>query len=121
MKLTPFLILTLAAAAQEPSVINTKPADPVIQQKDLWEASGWVHPFWGMPRFVLHDQAAVWTSPIHTARRDLKWWLIFGGVTVALVGTDRRFANELPNSKTQVSISNWPRPLSSRGGCLPQV
>jgi membrane-associated phospholipid phosphatase len=112
MKLTLFLTLTLAAAAQEPSVIETKPAAPVIQQKDLWEASGWIQPFRRMPRFVLHDQAAVWTSPIHTARRDLKWWLIFGGATGALIATDRRTADQLPNSKTQVSISNW----SSRAG-----
>src|SRR2546421_1699443 len=92
------LILSSAAQAQERSVIETKPATPVIQEKDLWERSGWLHPFRRMPRFVVRDQAAVWSSPAHTAKRDLKWWAIFGGATAALVATDRRTVEQLPNS-----------------------
>lgn len=111
--LTGLLVITLALRAQEQTAIQAAPAAPVIEQKDLWENSGLLHPFRRMPRFVIRDQAAIWTSPIHTAKRDLKWWAIFGGATAALVATDRWTVGQLPNSKTQVSISTWTSRIGS--------
>src|SRR5215470_17133463 len=117
--LTTVLIMTSVAVAQEQTAIETKPAAPVIQQKDLWERSGILHPFRRMPKFVLEDQAAIWTSPVHTAKSDLKWWAIFGGTTAALIATDRWTVQQLPNSKSQVSVSTWASRLGSAYSLIP--
>jgi membrane-associated phospholipid phosphatase len=113
------LVLTLRAVAQDQTAIQVKPATPVIQQKDLWDQSGVIHPFLRMPRFVLHDQGAIWTSPFHTAKSDIKWWAIFGGATAALVVADWRIADQLPNSNTQVSISTWGSRIGSAYSLIP--
>jgi membrane-associated phospholipid phosphatase len=115
-----FLITTWTALGQEQSsAIQTEPGTPVIQQKDLWEKSGWLHPFHRMPRFVAHDQMGVWSSPVHTAKQDIKWWVIFGGVTAGFIASDHWTAQQLPNSKTQVSISNWSSRVGSAYTLIP--
>jgi len=101
------LVCWAPALAQDKTAIEVKPATPVIQNRDLWQGTGLLHPFRRMPRFVLHDQASIWTSPVHTARSDIKWWAIFGGATAALVATDQWTVKQLPNSHSQVTISNW--------------
>ena len=107
------ILMCAPALAQDPTVIEVTPAAPVIQNKDLWERSGLLHPFRRMPRFVLHDQAAIWTSPVHTARSDIKWWAIFGGATAAFVATDKWTVRQLPNSHSQVVVSTWGSRFSS--------
>jgi membrane-associated phospholipid phosphatase len=101
------LLLCAPAAAQDPTAIQVTPAAPVLKNKDLWDQTGLFHPFRRMPRFVAHDQAAIWTSPVHTARSDIKWWAIFGGATAALVATDQWTVKQLPNSHGQVTVSTW--------------
>jgi membrane-associated phospholipid phosphatase len=117
--LAALIVITSVANAQDQTVIQTTPATPVIQEKDLWERSGWFHPFRRMPRFVVRDQAAIWSSPVHTARNDIKWWAIFGGATAALVATDRWTVRQLPNSRTQVSISTWSSRIGSAYSLIP--
>jgi len=89
------------------SAIEVKPGPPVIKQKDLWEGTGYFHPFVRMPKYILQDQKAIWTSPAHTAKTDVKFWAIFGVATAAFVATDRWTVKQLPNSPTQVSVSTW--------------
>jgi membrane-associated phospholipid phosphatase len=93
-----------AAFAQDPTAIQVQPSTPVVKNKDLWEGTGVFHPFKRMPRFVLHDQAAIWTSPFHTAKSDIKWWAIVGGATAALIATDQY---TIPKSDSMVSVSTW--------------
>jgi len=83
------------------SVLEVKPGGEAIKQKDLWEKSGYLHPFRRMPKYVLVDQKAIWTSPFHTAKKDIKWWLIFGGATGALIATDKYAARNMPNTSVQ--------------------
>ena len=97
----------LSAAAQDQTAIETKPATPVIKDKDLWEKTGFFHPFRRMPKFVLHDQGAIWRAPVHTAKSDIKWWAIFGGATAGLIASDHWTVKQLPNTSSQVSVSNW--------------
>jgi membrane-associated phospholipid phosphatase len=115
------LLAVLAAPAfcQDDTAIEVKPATPVIQNKDLWERTGWMHPFRRMPRFVLKDQAAIWRSPVHTARSDIRWWVIFGGATAAFIATDHWTAQQLPNSRSQVSVSNWGSRFGSAYSLIP--
>jgi hypothetical protein len=56
-----------------PTAIKVKPGSEAIKDKDLWEKTGYLHPFRRMPRNILQDQKAIWISPIHTAKSDIKW------------------------------------------------
>lgn len=89
------------------SAVEVKPGPPVIKQKDLWDQTGYFHPFVRMPKYIWQDQKAIWTSPFHTGKSDIKYWAVFGGATAALVATDKWTAKDLPNSKSQVSVSTW--------------
>jgi len=89
------------------SAIEVQPGPPVIKQKDLWEKTGWFHPFVRMPKYVLQDQKAIWTSPFHTTKSDIKYWVIFGAATGAFIATDHLIVKQLPNSSSQVSVSSW--------------
>jgi membrane-associated phospholipid phosphatase len=87
--------------------VDVQPGQTVIKQKDLWDATGYFHPFVRMPKYILQDQKAIWTSPFHTSKNNLKYWLIFGGATGALIATDKWTVKQLPNSSAQVNVSNW--------------
>jgi hypothetical protein len=89
------------------TTLEVKPGPPVIKQKDLWDGTGYIHPFVRMPKYILQDQEAIWSSPLHTAKQDVKWWAIFGGATAALIATDQWSVKQLPNSTNQVSVSTW--------------
>jgi membrane-associated phospholipid phosphatase len=89
------------------SAINVQPGGEVIKPKDLWTETGYFHPFVRMPKYILQDQKAIWTSPFHTAKSDIKFWAIFGVATAGLIATDRHITQQLPNSPTQVSVSTW--------------
>jgi membrane-associated phospholipid phosphatase len=104
-----------AAVEQDPappaqadrSVIEVKPGGQVIKNKDLWEGTGYFHPFGRMPKYVLSDQFKIWTSPFHTAKSDAKWWAIFGGATAALIATDKWTVKQLPNTEGQVRLGTY--------------
>jgi hypothetical protein len=89
------------------TTLEVTPGPPVIKEKDLWNESGYVHPFLRMPKYILQDQKAIWTSPFHTVKEDAKWWAIFGTATAALIATDKHSVKQFPNSSTQVSVSTW--------------
>jgi membrane-associated phospholipid phosphatase len=104
---------------QRDSTIQVEPGPPVIKQKDIWNETGIFHPFVRMPKYILQDQKATWTSPIHTVRADVKYWVIFGAATAALVATDRWTVKQLPNSSSQVSVSTWGSRLGSAYSLIP--
>jgi membrane-associated phospholipid phosphatase len=94
-------------AQKQESTLAVQPGAPVIKQKDLYDATGYLHPFVRMPKYVLQDQKAIWSSAFHTSKGEVKWWAIFGGATAALIATDQWTVKQLPNSRTQVSVSTW--------------
>jgi membrane-associated phospholipid phosphatase len=95
------------ATEKKASTLEIKPGPPVIKDKDLWNETGYFHPFLRLPKYVLQDQKAIWTSPFHTTKEDAKWWAIFGVATGVLIATDKHTVNQFPNSSTQVSVSKW--------------
>ena len=104
---------------QQDSTIQVEPGPPVIKQKDIWNETGIFHPFVRMPKYILQDQKAIWTSPIHTVKADVKYWVIFGAATAALVATDRWTVKQLPNSSSQVSVSTWGSRVGSAYSLIP--
>jgi len=101
------------------STIEVKPGGQVIKQKDLWDATGYLHPLVRMPKYVMRDQKDIWTSPVHTAKSDIKWWAIFGGATAALIASDKWMVKQLPNSSSQISVSTWGSRLGSAYTLIP--
>ncbi len=54
---------------------------------------------------VFRDQKQIWTSPLRMKKRDVKWWLMFGAATGALIATDHRTSQQLPNTADQTAYS----------------
>jgi membrane-associated phospholipid phosphatase len=96
---------------QHRSALEVKPGEEAIKNKDLFEASGYFHPFRRMPRFVMADQKKIWTSPFHTSKSDAKYWAIFGGATGALIAFDEQIQKNAPNP-------GWLVTLGTRGSYL---
>ena len=96
------------APPQEPtanrSAISVKRGGEAIKHKDLWEASGIFHPFVRMPRYILQDQKAIWTSPFHTKKQDIKYWVIFGTATGTLIALDKHIQKAAPDTSTLRAI-----------------
>jgi membrane-associated phospholipid phosphatase len=82
------------------STIAVKPGGEAIKNKDLWEATGIFHPFVRMPKYILQDQKAIWTSPFHTKKEDVKWWLILGTATGTLIALDKHIQKTAPDTPT---------------------
>jgi membrane-associated phospholipid phosphatase len=89
------------------STLSVAPGPEAIKDKDLYEKTGYFHPFVRMPKYVLHDQEEIWTSPFHTAKSDIKWWVIFGTATAALIATDQWTVQHLPNTNAQVRLGGY--------------
>jgi len=86
------------------SVLDVQPGGAALKSKDFYERTGYIHPFVRMPKYILADQRRIWTSPFHTSKSDVKWWLIFGGATAGLIAADRHIEHQLPNTSTQVHL-----------------
>jgi membrane-associated phospholipid phosphatase len=103
----------------QPSTPDVKPGPPVLKQRDLWEGTGFLHPLLRMPKYILQDQKAIWTSPFHTSKQDLKFWAVFGTATAAFIATDQWSVKQLPNSSNQVSVSKWASLAGSAYSLIP--
>jgi membrane-associated phospholipid phosphatase len=111
-KLLLFAVALAAAFGQDqPDVSRSAAKDvsgpPATRNKNQWEATGYFRPFSRLPKYILSDQAAIWTSPFHTARSDAKWWGIFGGAAGALIASDKWTVRQLPNTPAQVRLGNY--------------
>ena len=101
------------------SALAVTPGAPVIKQKDLWDQSGIFHPFVRMPKYILQDQKAIWSSPFHTKKSDAKYWAVFGGAVAALIATDHLTVKDLPNTSSQVSFGAWTSRFGSAYSLIP--
>ena len=111
-----------APADQSPAehtALKVEPGAPVIKQKDLYDATGYFHPFTRIPHYVFQDQKAEWTSPFHTSKANAKWWIIFGTAAGALIATDKQTVKQLPNSSAQLSVSSWASRFGSAYSVIP--
>lgn len=108
-----------ASARATTSAVGVKPGPPVLKSKDIYDQTGPFHPFTRMPKYVLQDQKSIWTSPFHTSKREIKWWLLFGGATGALIAADKSIDKALPTSSTTVSVSNWASRVGSSYSVIP--
>jgi membrane-associated phospholipid phosphatase len=101
------------------STLQVKPGGEVIKPKDLWTDTGYFHPFVRMPKYFVQDQKAIWTSPFHTAKSDIKYWVILGGAIGGMIAADRHIEHALPTSSAEVSVSNWASRVGSAYTLVP--
>ena len=95
-----------SAQSKNPSVLDVKPGTEALKEKDFYNESGYLHPFRRMPRFVAKDQESIWTSPFRSKKSDIKWWVIFGAATGALIATDKNFSKYTSNNSTLNTVGN---------------
>jgi len=60
-----------------------------------------------IPKNVLHDQKAIFTSPLHINRENAKWWILFGTATGTLIANDQRISDTLPQKTFLTRPSTW--------------
>jgi len=53
----------------------------------------------------LSDEKTIWTSPLQTKPKDLRWLLPLAGATAAFLATDTDISNALPNTQSQINNS----------------
>ena len=93
MLLAVVLASPIAARAQTASPTPTPSSTPSLE-----------HQFF---KNILHDQEAIWTSPLRLQRRDAKW-VVPGGIgLMTLFTTDRITGDEMFESNRQVKASRW--------------
>lgn len=60
-----------------------------------------------LPKDLISDQKAIWTSTLRAKRSDARWLLPFAAATAAMITTDRRTANELAHpTKDTLAVSH---------------
>ena len=60
-----------------------------------------------IPKNVLHDQKAIFTSPFHINRENAKWWILFGAATATLIANDQKISDTLPQTTFLTTPSKW--------------
>src|SRR5579862_1063302 len=100
------------------STLGVKPGPPTIKTQDI-EQESLLKPWERLPRYILRDQRAIWTSPFHTSKADVKWWAIFGGTTAVLIASDAWTSKQLPNTKSQIAVATWTSRLGAVYSLLP--
>jgi len=55
---------------QDRSLTTGERSEQNIQNKDLFEKTGYLHPLRRPPRFVLADQKKIWTKPFRARGKD---------------------------------------------------
>jgi membrane-associated phospholipid phosphatase len=105
------LAIPVAFAKQKPEVSNPAPySDMPEPPKD--SAKGFV-------RDIVVDQKQIWTSPFRMTRQNAKWWVLFGAATGALLATDRRSAQQLPNTRDQLAVSRHVSQIGAEYSLIP--
>lgn len=110
---------TSGSPQEDRSALSVQPGGQVLKRKDLWTDTGYFHPFVRMPKYMVQDQRAIWSSPFHTVKSDVKYWAIFGGAVAGMIAADRHIEHALPTSSAEVSVSNWASRLGSAYTLIP--
>ena len=100
------------------SALEVQPGPPTIKNKDIIHERK-LAPWMRLPRYIVHDQKAAWTSPFHTNKANAKWWAIFGGTTALLLATDKWTSKQLPNTNEQLSVATWTSRIGAAYTLLP--
>lgn len=87
----------------EGATLHVEPGAPAVEP----ELDHPVAPWGRFPKYFLEDQKNIWTSPLRTNQSDAKWWVIFGTATLALIATDEKTSEGLPNTSDQIAVAKF--------------
>jgi len=94
-------------AITTPAVAQTEPGKTTTENPPEPESHGTRLKWQDIPRNVLHDEKAIFTSPFHINRENAKWWIVFGGATAALIAADQKISDTLPQKTFLTTPSKW--------------
>jgi len=98
----------VAVSSDQPAAQNIQaPEDKTKENPPEPESHGTRLHWQDIPRNVLHDEKAVFLSPFHINRENAKWWILLGGGTAALIATDQKFSDNLPQTTSLTKPSTW--------------
>ena len=126
MRVTVFVVF-LFATATPARAQDSDPARPAQEASDQTkqenpaepEAHGTRLRWRDIPKNVLHDEKAIFTSPLHINRENARWWILFGGATAALIASDRTITNNLPQTTAFTTPSRWTSRLGASYSLYP--
>jgi membrane-associated phospholipid phosphatase len=72
-----------------------------------------------IPKNILHDEKAIFTSPLHINRDNARWWILFGGATAALIASDQKISDTLPQKTALTTPSRWASRLGASYSLYP--
>src|SRR6185503_10002771 len=115
MRVSNLVLLTLLVAAGTPASAQSCDSDQTAQSPTVQgqekpaepEAHGTRLHWRDIPKNIFHDEKAIFTSPLHINRENARWWLLFGGATAALIASDQKITNTLPQTTAFTTPSRW--------------
>src|SRR5262245_43808550 len=79
------------AVAQDAQSPNVTPDQGIHKENPPEPESHGTRLHWGdIPKNVLHDEKAIFTSLFHINRENAKYWAVLGGATAVLIGFDQK-------------------------------
>ena len=82
------------AIAQDTQSQNAPSAQPIHTENAPEPESHGTRLHWGdIPKNVLHDEKAIFTSPFHINHENAKYWAVLGGATAVLIGFDQKISD----------------------------
>jgi membrane-associated phospholipid phosphatase len=96
------------AIAQDTKSQNDTPSQGIHKENPPEPESHGTRLHWqDIPKNVIHDEKAIFTSPFHINRENAKYWVLFGGATAVLIGFDQKISNTLPQTTSLTKPSTW--------------
>jgi hypothetical protein len=96
------------AIAQDTLTQNGTPAERIHKENPPEPESHGTRLRWhDIPKNVVHDEKAIFTSPFHINRENAKYWAILGGATAVLIGFDQKISDTLPQRTFLTTPSTW--------------
>ena len=86
---------------------STQQSTGKIENPSEPEAHGTRLRWQDIPKNVVHDEIAIFTSPLHINRDNAKWWILLGTGTAALIATDQKVSNNLAQQNKLTTPSRW--------------
>jgi membrane-associated phospholipid phosphatase len=101
-----YAVAGLRSVSTQPALFTSAPIEDDKQnsppQTPQKKNTGAPTSFGQFVKNIVHDQAGIWTSPLHIRRHDLLWLIPIAGATAATIPTDARALHAVDPDATYV-------------------